>query len=109
MEGGGFGGDDSGGGGGAEVGLYLTGDSCSRKARSSGSRLRRGSAVAEVEVEEGPGLELENQPMAVSWRWNQSRQLHGTRCSMTFPISAERSSWCQGCQGSRAGSKGPHS
>lgn len=85
VEGGGFGGNDSGGGGGAEVGLYLMGDSCSRKARSSGSRLRRGSAVSEVE--EGSGLELENQLMAVSWRWNQSRQRTGTSCSMTFPIS----------------------
>lgn len=84
-EGAGFGGEGSGGGGGAEVGLYLTGDSCSRKARSSGSRLRRGSAVAEVE--EGSGLELENQPMAASWRWNLSRQRIGSSCSMTFPIS----------------------
>lgn len=38
-------------------------------------------------MEEESGLELENQPMAVSWHWNQSMQLHDTSCSMTFPIS----------------------
>ena len=34
---------------GVEVGLYFTGDSFSRKARSSGSRLRRGSVAEDVD------------------------------------------------------------
>lgn len=41
----------------------------------------------EAEAEGGSGLELENQPMAVSWRWNHTRLLLGY---MVLSSQAER-------------------